>query len=285
MESNTAEIELSTLEDKEERPSPDSSAKSEAKLDMEDCVQTQKWTGPTLMENVFRPLFAEFYGTMLMVFVSSLIGLYRYPSKTNADPAAELLLLACNGFMVMILIIGVGRVSGGHFNPIISLGVACGGAMHPFMAFLYTAFQVLGAMLGSVLVKAVLTPAQYDFVLGGAILVPTGSDPVKALACEWILSMALVSTALTALVDQPPSNLGAISVGFVIALCILAGTRISGACLNPARSFGPALVYGIWTNHWIYWVGPPCGAISSGIIYKYVDRGIQRQEVDLEIED
>ncbi|XP_077980311.1 aquaporin-8-like [Glandiceps talaboti] len=273
------EIELSAIEDKEETQSntnsqdpPEVNDPSEAKVDIEDTVHTKKWTAPKLMENVFRPLFAEFYGTMLLVFVSSLFALYPYPQtdRSKVDPGAELLLIACNGFLVMILMIGIGRVSGGHYNPIVTLGITCVGAMPPLMAFLYVICQVLGAMLGSVLVKAVLTPAQYDFILGGALLVPPWTDPVKALACEWILGMILISTALSALVEPPPSPLGPVAIGFIIALCILAGGKVSGAGLNPARFFGPAVVYGVWTNHWVYWVGPCGGSISSAIIYKLV---------------
>ncbi|XP_077979543.1 aquaporin-8-like [Glandiceps talaboti] len=222
-----------------------------------------------LTERWIRPVFAEFFGTMMFVFIGSLSGVVGYGA--TVDQASGLLVTAAaHGFTITLLIAGIGQASGGHFNPVVTLGVLCCGQMNVILGGLYMIFQLVGAICGAAIVMGVLTTDQYNFINGGATLLGEGISTDKAIGCEWILTMVLVSTVLQAAVDSKPSVLAPLAIGLAVLVDILAGGTISGASMNPARSFGPAVIYGTWTDHWVYWVGPPGGAISSAIIYKLI---------------
>ncbi|XP_070579411.1 uncharacterized protein [Ptychodera flava] len=223
-----------------------------------------------VMENWVRPIFAEFFGVMLFVFIGSLSGVVGYPDG-DIDGASGLIAAAlAHGLAIFLLIAGIGAVSGGHFNPAVTLGVMCSGGIHLILGCLYIVFQLVGAICGSALVLAVLTKEQFDFINGGATLLGAGIATDKAVGCEWVLTMVLVSTVLQTAVDSKPSNLAPLAIGMAVAADILAGGTISGASMNPARSFGPAVVSGIWTDQWVYWVGPPAGGICSALVFKLI---------------
>ncbi|XP_077979430.1 aquaporin-8-like isoform X2 [Glandiceps talaboti] len=229
-----------------------------------DVNRIEIWTPMVVMERFIRPCFAEFFGTMLFVFLGSMSGV----AEASDDATSVLVAALAHGFAIAMLIAGIGAPSGGHFNPCVTLGILIAGELNVIVGCLYIVFQLLGAICGSGLVMAVLTAEKFDAINGGATLIGEGVATDKAIGCEWILTMVLVSTVLQAAVESKPSNMAPLVIGLAVVVDILAGGTTSGASMNPARSFGPAVVSGIWTDHWVYWVGPPAGAVCSGLVYR-----------------
>nr|XP_006813480.1 PREDICTED: aquaporin TIP1-3-like [Saccoglossus kowalevskii] len=225
-------------------------------------TNAEVWTPFTVMERYIRPTFAEFFGVMCFVFIGSMSSVVGYPG--GGDAAAGLIAVAlAHGFAIILFVAGFGNTSGGHFNPAITLGIMISQEINLIVGVLYIVFQLLGAIVGAAIVKGVLTDAVYDYINGGATLKGDAYSLGEAVGCEWILTMILVSTVLQSAVDSKPSVLAPMAIGLAVGAGILAGGTVSGASMNPARSFGPAVVSGIWTDHWIYWVGPPIGGITS----------------------
>ncbi|XP_070579419.1 uncharacterized protein [Ptychodera flava] len=228
------------------------------------------FTSFVLLEKWIRPLFAEFFGTMTLVFVGSLSGLVGYPDE-RIDVASGLLASAiAHGLVIFFVIEAFAQVSGGHVNPVVTLAVMCCGKLNLILGCFYMVFQLVGAICGSALVLAVLTSEQFDYINGGTTLPGEGISTGQAIGSELFFTTILITVALQVAIDSKSSQLAALAIGMVVVANILAGGMISGPSMNPARSFGPALVTGIWTDHWIYWVGPPVGSLCSVIFFKFI---------------
>lgn len=104
-----------------------------------------------------------------------------------------------------------------------------------------------------------------------------GMDSLQGVVMEIVLTFSLLFTVYATLVDPKSgflNGLGPLITGFVVGANIMAGGAFSGASMNPARSFGPALIAGVWTDHWVYWVGPLVGGGLAGLVYEnfFIDR-------------
>jgi MIP family channel proteins len=167
------------------------------------------------------------------------------------------------GLVVMIMIAAVGHLSGAHFNPAVTVAFAL--TRHfpwrdvPF----YLAGQLLGAVGGAWVLRSLLGRAA-----GLGATLPAGS-PFQALAIETLLSAVLMFVIVSVATDtRAVGQLAAIAIGGTVALDALWGGPLTGASMNPARSFGPALVAGLWRAHWIYWLGPFAGASLGAVLYQ-----------------
>jgi aquaporin Z len=154
----------------------------------------------------------------------------------------------------------MGAVSGAHLNPVVSLAFALRRDFPPRRIAGYIVAQLVGAVLACVFLLAVFGNVEHL----GATLPGAGYRDWQALLIEIALTGALVSVILgTASGAQNTGTIGALGVGGYIALAGLWAAPVSGASMNPARSFGPALVSGDWTSYWVYVVGPLVGAMLA----------------------
>ncbi|XP_070579417.1 aquaporin-like [Ptychodera flava] len=239
-------------------------------LEHDETQRSETSTAFDVMQNWIRPIFAEFVGTMIFVFVGSLSSVVGFLDG-KIDPALRLSVSALTqGFIVVSVIAGLGQPSGGHINPAITLGVLCSGGMAVSTAIFYVIFQLVGALCGAILIWVLLTSGQYEYINGGVLTPGVDVGLESTVVCEWILTTVLVSTALQVSMERGPSTLAPLVIGLTVVACILAGGAVSGACMNPARIFGPAVVSGKWTYHWTYWLGPVAGAVTSALIYRLV---------------
>ncbi|XP_029978537.1 aquaporin-8a.1 [Sphaeramia orbicularis] len=210
----------------------------------------------TVFERYVQPCFAELFGTTLFVFVgcSSVVGNVALGA---IQPAVS------HGLALGVLITLFGQISGGHFNPAVSLSVYLCGGMELLLLVPYVVAQMCGGMMGAGLVKAVYPPAVYG--LGGAFDAVTLSNDIgKATLAEAIMTMFLTTAVCMGAVNsQTSTQLAPFCIGLTVTANILAGGVLSGACMNPARAFGPAVVANHWIHHWVYWVGPICGALLT----------------------
>ncbi|KAJ8318385.1 hypothetical protein KUTeg_003476 [Tegillarca granosa] len=199
-----------------------------------------------------RPVIAEFTGVCLFVFVGVL--------SVNGAGGNIVAVALAHGMTIALLIMGLGNISGGHFNPAVTLGVAITGNIKLILAVAYLLAQTAGGLLGAAFVRAILTSTEYKNISGGAqVLQSTDTEPGWAILCEGILTFILVFTVLMNAVDvKTKNNLAPLAIGFTVAVDILAGGKVTGASMNPARTFGPTvvaspLVDGLWLYHYVYW--------------------------------
>ncbi|KAK9102371.1 hypothetical protein Sjap_019625 [Stephania japonica] len=212
-----------------------------------------------------RALIAEFICTFLFVFAG--VGAAMTANKMSADPLLGLFAVAVAHALVVAVMISAGlQTSGGHLNPAVTIGLFFGGHITLFRSILYWIDQLLASSVACILLK---------YLTGGletpAHTLASGVGPLQGVIWEILLTFSLLYTVYATLVDPKKGaldGLGPTLTGFVVGANILAGGPFSGASMNPARSFGPALVSGNWTDHWVYWVGPLIGGGLAGFLYE-----------------
>jgi len=200
----------------------------------------------------YRRLFSELLGTFMLVLVAAGGGLLHAKGQISLAAA-----VVAPGLMVLAIILFMGAVSGAHLNPAVSLAFAVRGDFPWRRVPGYIVVQLLGATLACLFLLAVFGNVEHL----GATLPGPGYHDWQALLMEIALTAVLVSVILgTASAAQNVGAIGALGVGGYIALAGLWSAPVSGTSMNPARSFGPALVSGDWTAYWVYVIGPLAGA-------------------------
>jgi aquaporin Z len=205
-----------------------------------------------------RRLFAEAFGTFLLVLVAAGGGMVNARFGGAAVPYAAL--VVAPALMVMAIILFMGAVSGAHLNPAVTIAFAMRRDFPWRRVPAYVVAQLLGAVLAPLLLRALIGAHG----TAGLTLPGAGIPTSTAMIWEIVLTTGLVSTVLG--VSSGAQQLGpiaAIGVGSYIALAGLWGSLVSGASMNPARSLGPALVLGDWTAWWAYLLGPIGGAVVA----------------------
>ncbi|MEO6858460.1 MAG: aquaporin [Solirubrobacteraceae bacterium] len=203
----------------------------------------------------YRRLFSELVGTFFLVLVAAGGGLLHAQGKIALSAA-----VVAPGLMVMAIILAMGAVSGAHLNPVVSIAFALRGDFAWKRVPGYVVTQLLGATLACLFLLAVLGNVAHL----GATLPGPGYRAWQAFLMEIVLTAALVTVILgTASKAQNVGAIGALGVGGYIALAGLWAAPVSGTSMNPARSFGPALVNGDWKAFWVYVAGPLIGAVIA----------------------
>jgi aquaporin Z len=221
-----------------------------------------------------REYAAEFLGTALLL----LVGLSAVVADSAArspvvswvpDPSLRQLLTALivAGTLTAIVYSPLGRRSGGHLNPAITLAFLRLGKITWRSAALYAAAQIAGALTGATLVWLIWRGWATSVHLGATT--PRAGGPWAAAAAETVMTFLLVSLILN-FVDRPRlMRFTAAAAGTLLAFFILVETPVSGASLNPARTLGPAIVGGHYSGLWVYLLGPPIGALAAGFAYRH----------------
>lgn len=211
-----------------------------------------------------KALVVEFVTTFLFVFAG--VGSTMAADKLTGDALLGLFVVAVAHALVVAVMISAGHISGGHLNPAVTIGLLFGGHITVVRSILYWIDQLLASTAACFLLK----------YLTGGLATPvhtlaSGMDYLQGVVWEIVLTFSLLFTVYATIVDPKKGSidgLGPMLTGFVVGANILAGGAFSGASMNPARSFGPALVSWDWTDHWVYWVGPLIGGGLAGFIYE-----------------
>jgi aquaporin Z len=230
---------------------------AEFELDMEDFDDPKK---------EWRRLFSELLGTFFLVLVGAGGGVVNAASH-GAIPLA--VRVAAPGLMVLGIILFMGAIGGAHLNPAVSLSFAARGDFPWRRVPGYIVMQLLGSTLACLLLWAIFGKiAQLGATEPGA-----GFTAMQAMWIEMILTVGLVSVILgTASAAQNVGPMSAIAVGAYIILAGFWAAPVSGASMNPARSFGPDLATGDFSNYWVYIVGPIVGGLIA-VGFAFVLRG------------
>jgi aquaporin Z len=214
----------------------------------------------------WRRLFSEVMGTFLLLLVAAGAGMMN---AAFGDPISRTAAVVAPGLMVMAMILFMGRVSGAHFNPAVSIAFALRGDFPWRRVPGYIIAQLVGAVLAVLLLQAVIGESASN----GATYPAQSTTDVAAFLMEVILTFGLVSVILgTASGAQNIGIIGALGVGGYIALAGLWASPLSGASMNPTRSLAPDLVAGDFTAYWVYLAGPLLGA-ALAVVAAYMLRG------------
>jgi aquaporin Z len=214
----------------------------------------------------WRRLFSELLGTFLLVLVGAGGAVVNAESHGAISRTAA---VTGPGLMVLAIILFMGAISGAHLNPAVTLAFTLRGDFPWKRVPGYIIIQLIGASLACVFLRAVFGKVG-DL---GATLPGPGVHPWQAMVIELVLTVGLVSTILgTASRAQNVGPLAAVAVGGYIILAGLWSSPISGASMNPARSFGPDVALGDFSNYWVYLVGPLVGA-AIAVGFAFVLRG------------
>ena len=213
---------------------------------------------------------AEFLGTFALVTTGC--GAIVVNSETGS--LSHLGVALAFGLVITVLIVATGHLSGAHFNPAVTLALACIRRFPWREVPFYITGQLLGAIIGAFTLRLL-----FGLTASLGATLPQG-DPIQSLEMEFLMTAGLVFV-ITAVATDPrvPTPLAALAIGATVALGALWGGPISGASMNPARSFGPALVAGIWSEQWIYWLGPITGAVMGALTYQMIRLPVLQSEI------
>jgi aquaporin Z len=229
-------------------------------------------------------LVAEFVGAFALVFIG--VGAVI---STQAGGALVTVALA-HGLAIGTMVSAVGHISGGHFNPAITIGAWITQRIRLPDAISYIVAQLLGAAAGAALIRLAVPRRIWEVVQLGVPVVASGPggrviSTGQAVLIEGVLTFFLVWVVFATAFDPEGAfgKIAGLAIGFVIAMDIMMGGPFTGAAMNPARSLGPALVAGNWADHWIYWLGPVAGGLVAALLYDSLFLR-RRPEVEEEME-
>jgi MIP family channel proteins len=215
-------------------------------------------------------LLAEFIGTFALIFIGA--GAGAVVGDGIGLPGLIAIAFA-HGLTVMVFAFAYGSVSGGHFNPSVTVGVLAAGAMGTGEAIGYIVSQLVGGVAGALFLSAVLggtatglgTPAlAHNLALGATSLTIT---PAAGFMIEAVLAFFLVTVVLSTAMAGRAGNLAPLAIGMTLTLNIIMGGALTGAAFNPARALGPMVATGNFSDAWLYLTAPIVGAIVAAILH------------------
>lgn len=220
------------------------------------------------MHDTVRRLTAEFVGTFTLIFIGagSIVAL-----AAGLEGSGLITVALAHGLAIGVMVSAVGHVSGGHFNPAVTIGAWITRKISLGDGAAYIAAQLAGGGAGALLLR-VSTPAEAWRAMDLGTPQVAGVGPGQAVVIEATLTFFLVWVIFATAVDPEGAfgKVAGLAIGFTIAMGIMMGGPFTGAAMNPARALGPALVSGAWGGQWVYWVGPIAGGVMAAALYDLV---------------
>lgn len=217
--------------------------------------------------NVIRPLVAEFVATALFVFLGAASVVMN---AASAGALGALGVATAHGLALSILVTVTMRISGGHLNPAVSVGLWVGGKIDARTAGTYVAAQVAGAVVAGLLVKLLLPAMAVSVTSAGAPELGGNVTFWQGVAIEAVLTFALVTAVFGTAVSSEAPAVGGFGIGLTLLVAALVAGPLTGAALNPARAIGPALIAGELHGQAVYWIGPLAGGIAAALLWKLI---------------
>ena len=221
-----------------------------------------------------RNWFAEAIATYALVFFGPLSIILSVVVFGDGLSIESIIMISLgHGAVIGLMVYAFGHISGAHINPAVTIPMMITKKISVQDGIGYIIFQLLGAIIAALSLKAILPElgAKVNFGTQGGPSELLNSSIIAGVTVEIILTFFLVTVIfLTAVHKKAPAGIHGISIGGMVFLLHLVGVPLTGASMNPARTFGPALVSGFWELHWLYWVAPIIGGIIAGVIMNYV---------------
>src|ERR1700719_1138339 len=209
-----------------------------------------------------RPCFAEFIGT----FAPIIVGIGAIKTAGHAVLGVAL----AHGLTIAAFVFATMHISGGQLNPAVTFGLLCGGHMTIANAIRYWISQLLGGFTAALICLGLFGR---DVVVTGTPQLAINLHAGQGILVEAILTFFLVCVVYGTAVDERGRGVAGFAIGSTITLDILFGGPLTGAAMNPARVFGPALAANFWHDHYVYWLGPLIGGALGGLVYRvFIER-------------
>jgi MIP family channel proteins len=228
----------------------------------------------------FRPCLAEFLGTFFLCFAGIAAILCNTPAVGAASGLVGIAL--AHGLALSVAVNVFGGESGAHFNPAVTSGFLVTGRIAPPMAVAYMVAQLAGATTAAGVCRVLFPAESVTATTLGLPLPAAWATTNVVLLGEFVMTFLLMTAIFGTAVDDRGREvkIGGFGIGLTVAFDILAGGAVTGASMNPARSFGPALEMMHWEWHWAYWVAPIAGACAAALMYEHVLLKPMRPRVD-----
>src|SRR5216684_3347613 len=222
------------------------------------------------MYSVSQKLIAEFLGTFALIFFGA--GAVCTDQYLHSTGGLGLLGIAlAHGLAIALMVSSLGHISGGHFNPAVTIGFWVTKRLSTVDTILYWVAQLAGAIAAAFLLKAIVPDDTWRAVALGTPLLTRDFTRLSGIILEGVATFFLVLTFFATAVDErsPSRSIAGFATGLSITLGILVAGPFTGGALNPARAFGPAVASspGHWANHGVYWIGPLAGGFVAGLLY------------------
>lgn len=222
------------------------------------------------MPIAWRPCLAELIGTFALCFIGA--GAICTDALTGGD-VTLLGIAVAHGLVLSIAISATGHISGGHINPAVTCAFLATGRISGGKAAQYIVAQLVGATIAGFALRAIFTQDVWGKVNLGTPGLAAGVGQGRGILIEAILTFFLVFAVFGTAVHSKAPKIGGFGIGLTIAFDILMGGPLTGASMNPARTFGPGLAAGFWDGHIVYWIGPLLGGVVAGLVYdKYLGK-------------
>ncbi len=229
-----------------------------------------------LLEKWIRPLLAEFIGPFALVFMGA--GAIMTASTQGYSDGGTLVMVAlAHGLAIGLMVAAAGHISGGHYNPAVTIALFIGGKIGAIKSVAYIIVQLAGAAFAAVLLKQIFDESNASLVGAiPAINYDGANDAViigrqNAIIIEVVATFFLVYVIHGVAVDSRGAHaIAPLAIGLTVTMDILMAGPLTGAAMNPARHFGPALIEGEWKDAWIYWVAPIAGGVLASIVHNYI---------------
>lgn len=231
------------------------------------------------MPKLVHRAIAEMYGTFALVFFGcGIIVMDSFPGARGGLMAIALV----HAIVLSVAVSSTMYISGAHLNPAVTLGMLAVRRIPAFDAAVYIAAQLAGAVVAAFAVTALLPGAVGRLVAWGTPMVNSAVTLKSAIAIEAVLTFFLMSAILGTAGTKRAPQIGGFGIGLTLFFAIMIGGPLTGAALNPARAFGPALMSGTWAAQVVFWVGPIIGALAAAMLWHHVllrDDGAVTEEV------
>jgi len=220
------------------------------------------------MYNLIQKLTAEFLGTFALIFFGAGAVCVDWHLRSTGGLGLPTIALA-HGLAMAIMVSALGHISGGHFNPAITIGFWVTKRLSTLDTLAYWVAQLLGAVAAAFFLKVIIPDETWRNVALGTPELMRDFPTWGALALEAVTTFLLVLVVFATMVDERGEfrAVGGFGIGLAMTLGILVAGPFTGGALNPARAFGPALASHHWLNQGIYWVGPLGGGFVAGLLY------------------
>lgn len=220
------------------------------------------------MPSLARRLTAEAIGTFGLVFVGAAVVVVNGGFPNSGIGLLGIAL--AHAVVLSVMVSATMTISGGHLNPAVTIGLLATRRIDPASAAAYIVTQLVAACVAAFLVKLLLPPSAVRNAMLGVPVIASSVSLGQAIGMEAVLTFFLMSAVFGTAVSPDAPRVAGFGIGMVLLFDILVGGPLTGAAMNPARAFGPAVVARQWVGHLAYWIGPILGALVAAVLWEYV---------------
>lgn len=219
-----------------------------------------------------RKLVAEFIGAFALIFIGA--GAIIQTGGTNLVAIAF-----AHGLAIALMVSALGHISGGLFNPALTIGLWATRRLDTVTTVGYIIAQLLGAVVAALALVLLFPEVMRDASSLGTPALNDGVDFIQAVGLEGIATFFLMLAVFGTALDRRGPKIGGLGIGLIITMDIFAIGNLTGAAMNPARAFGPALIDNSWDDQLVFWIGPILGAVAAALVYHYLFASEEEHEL------